>query len=548
MRISKLFDFGQTYFSFAAIISMLLATVPIPFALATEHPTGRSTTVTKPSPESTKPIKTAALDGTTGAAASKLVLVAGNLQAQIGGVTPGETVSAGSSTIAEVTIKYTGKRRSSDAELLLSAEGAKFMAISGRRIRVSKSGANRIARVRGLRRGKPRTVVVELSLGGGESLGGNLTKSLLSITLRPRRRSEQQTDSTILTWSVIDCATQFHGALQQLFNENGERLNVSLKSASAASRDFPGRWLFPVRLQTQKPKKKWVYEERTERKKVCTRSKSRRYRTSSGRVRRKRRCVAWTTRNVKRRVRVAVPVAEPSSAERQRIQSEMNLIRTATPFARARGAAQDLSKKGRFGFVSRRIATDLRTYLRQPKHPALCTGTSTMMDYLYGGASSFRGRIAQIAANSVNAHVPAEARVERLLDELMGEPGGHPGFGGAPLSVLQPEPKLQDRDAQLRALIDRIAELSLSQSHVALVKSQTETFAALRQFSRLIRKGAMAGYSKAVQTATHQALGMIEAAHYLRAANRRYANVNSALFGSIEAIRGAHAKHCVCGN
>ena len=92
-----------------------------------------------------------------------------------------------------------------------------------------------------------------------------------------------------------------------------------------------------------------------------------------------------------------------------------------------------------------------------------------------------------MAETSKQADAPARARLLELEDLLLKEPGGHPGFGGAPLSILAAMDLQDETDRNLKRLVDRVADHLFSPRQATLVRRHTDTYATLEQINRLLR-------------------------------------------------------------
>ena len=86
------------------------------------------------------------------------------MQGKITVLRTGHPFPVGGSAFAQIKISNTAKKKRADAELVLKAQTADILKVSGGRVQVRNSGGEHIARLTRITKGKPRIVVVELKL------------------------------------------------------------------------------------------------------------------------------------------------------------------------------------------------------------------------------------------------------------------------------------------------------------------------------------------------------------------------------------------------
>lgn len=286
-----------------------------------------------------------------------------------------------------------------------------------------------------------------------------------------------------------------------------------LKAGRTQDRARPGRWLFRPRIAVARSKR------------VCRRWQrvwdQRHWRWRS-------QCTRWLRiSNTKKR--------GPGLSK-----SDAKMFRFARGFVVARGSDPELSDKRHYGWVSQRVATDLRGYMKQDRHPAICTGAIELVGYFDKRMGDVRTRADKIAAYARDARRLAADKIEAVREAMRSDPGGHPGWGAAPLGLSH-----RDSEGPLKGLVVEAAMLVGQEDLVERVKQADDAFAALR-----LVKGRWQEVTKELSASTRTkletALAAIEAADYLDVVDAHYRNIAETIGGSLTAIRSAHAKHCRC--
>ena len=449
-------------------------------------------------------------------APAKEELIAGGIHAQLKPVDPGTTYPADSAVFAEITLTNRSGPKRIGAELVLEPEIAEIHAVAGTSVKTRDDGGQRIAAVPLLPQNRPRKVVVELRLrdAGAGSAESARRPNHLKITLRPTgSREAEASDSTTLSWPVLDCAGAFHEEIVRLRESRIKRMKPVLEAGRTQDRARPGRWLFrpPVAVtRTRRVCRRWVrvWDER--------------------RWRWRRRCARWSrvTRTVK-------PGAGLSKADGK-------IFRFARRFVTARGSDPELSKKRHFGWVSHRVATDLRGYVKQDRHPAICTGAVALVGYFDKRMGDVRTRADKIADHARKARQLAIDKLEAAREARRSDPGGHPGWGAMPLSLPH-----RDSAVPLKTLVVETAMLTGHQALLEEVKAAETAFAGLRAMKGAWKK-ATKDLPATTRTRLATALAAIEAADYLHVVAGHYRNIAETIGGSLTDIRSAHAKHCRC--
>lgn len=463
--------------------------------------------------------------------APKRELRAGSVQARLKAPGGAPRFAAESRVFAEITLSAVKPAKRADAELILEAEGAEILHVSGLKRPRKKSrrkqkqetppetasSQQRAVPVANLRRGKSRKITVELLLkGGGTGLERERdSTNRLKITLRAAGGEDDATDSAVLSWSVADCASGFYAELVSIRDRNAEAMGAALKAARSRSAGRPGSWLFAPPAY------------RSGRKRVCVRW-SRRW---SSRYKRYRSvCRRYRT------VRRAAPTVAGVTADQRAI------YRFASPYIRSRAVDRQLSRQQHHGWVSHRVAADLKGYLQQEKHPAICTGAIEFVDYFSERMQEVRERGGQFSAKLAQVGTLVPGLVADAREAVKADPGGHPGWGIAPLH-------LQGSGAE-RSPIDLIADLAALAGDAAPleeIRQADDVFAALKIMKSFERDGGLKPLSKTTRASVRHALSLIEAGDYIGTVHGHYAAIEQSIVGSLTAVRKAHSEHCTCG-
>ena len=446
----------------------------------------------------------------------KLELSAGGLRARLKFPGAGRKFSIGTPAFAEIMlINETGAKKAG-AEILLETEIAKINFVSGKQVKSIDSDSGTIAKITGLRKGKARKILVELALQGhdqGENEAANTTNTL-RITLRLTGGDGTVSDSTLVSWPVADCAGAFYSRIVSIREQNSPRMGPALKAAWRRDRQRPGRWLFKPPVSKSATKR------------VC--SRSRRY-WDPRRGRYRHRCTRYKT------VRRAGVTGTKVTREEQRV------FNFAAKWVRTRAIDPQLSSKRDFGWASQKVATDLRGYLKQDKHPAICTGVTEFVGYYIKRLSDFRKRAQLFTERLGTARKLAMARTAEAREAVKADPGGHPGWGALPLGV-----RAAANDRTLQDLVADLVVLGDGDPPLEEIRQAPNAFTALRKARKFVKDGGLGTLDKPAANAIRHALSLIEATDYIAAVAHHYTELDESIIGSLEAVQKAHGEHCNC--
>ncbi len=448
--------------------------------------------------------------------APKQELSAGAIRARLKLPGAGMQFSDGTPAFAEITLTNETSAKPVDAEILLETEIAEISFISGKRVGSTDTDGGKFATIKGLRKGKARKIFVELVLRGAARDENQTAQAAntLRITLRTASSDGNVSDSTVVAWPVADCAGAFYSQIVSIREQNSARIGPALKAAWRRDRQRPGRWLFKPPVSGSASKR------------VCARW--RRY-WDPRRGRYRARCTRYRT--VRRGGAAGVKVTK----------EERRLINFAAKWVRTRAIDPQLSTKQNFGWVSQKVAIDLRGYLKQDKHPAICTGVSEFVGYYTKRMADFRKRSELFSAHLAKARTLAFAKAAEAREAVKADPGGHPGWGAVPLSISTPE-----SGRTLESLIAGLVELGGGDAPGEEIRQAPSTFAALKSARKYVSDDGLSGLAKMARNSILHALSLIETADYIAAVAHHYSELDATIIGSLEAVQKAHGKHCTC--
>ncbi len=430
------------------------------------------------------------------APAVPIELKAGSIHATLTATPTSGRYSAGTSAFAQIRVSSeAATKRGLAAELVLEAGHGEIVGVTGAKADTDKAGGVQKVGLSGIRPGHDRSLLVEVRLRAAEGNPPNTLKLTLRTSAAGRRDKEgddaepssSHEDTTLLTWPVTDCAGGYMAALRQIGAEKGNRLRDIWRAASRPDKSMSRAWLFRPAI----PKRA-----------------ARRHNASPD---------------------VTASIAARDARE---IFVEAGRLLHA-------GYDPDL---GRYSETLDKTANDLRKYLSQDANPAICTGAVAFTNYYEGKLSPLRKRGEKLKALSASARQLARERADAIFEAARDLPLGHPGLGGATLATLRP---IEGRSNDPKAMVADLAEIAgLPDAFIADLRAADGPYAALRAVEDH-------GFDdtelpKETRADLRQALSSIEAAVLLDSFVARYDGFWDGFYGSLQAIRDAHGKNCVC--
>lgn len=411
----------------------------------------------------------------------------------------------GGSAFARIELKNTGKSRFAAAELNLQAETAEIVGVTGKKIDVSGDQKSRTLKAAKISKGKSSVLFVELALRETDSSSRNA----LNITLQsPQGPSE----SIRFEWDAVDCADGFYSEITKVRDGSGSGIEQALKAARKRDKSRPGRWLFSPRTASASRRGK------------CLKS-----------VRR------WNKRRGRHVYICTKFEAIASSSSPSSVPYEGRVYRFASRLVSARAIDRELAPTRDSGWATTRVAQNLQGFLNQKKNPALCTGPLKAFEYYDARLAGFLKRAETYDDMAAKSYALALLRTVEAIDASNADPGGHPGWGAAPLFAAS-----GNSEISLRQMIETIAKIPDGASIGEAVSAAPSVLDGLKALSQFMKSEVAKSIPKDTGQAMQRALGAIEAADYVTTVAGQYADLRHALAGSMTTLREAHASHCTC--
>jgi hypothetical protein len=440
-------------------------------------------------------------------------------------LTPAASYRAGQSVFFDVVVARRKGVRAKQIRLEIAAAGVSVTGPKG----VSTKTANDLTSV-DVPLGTRQKLMLEVKVAA--PLGPATQESRIAIRLREKEDGPVVGEGG-LAFIVTDCATAYHRALGTLYASREAIYAEVLKQVSAADESLPGEWLFAPRKRSKREvdgSRRVLLPPRAE----CRWSVN---------------TVDFSTRESKRLCKrwAIVDFGAPASVRSMPVIDEeaaANVVRRASIFVASRGAAGDFGKKGRLEWISRRILTDLRGYMQQSPHPAICTGVEVMTRYFVDNAVTLRKELDASSSSVETARRIAAQRLEALAMVLGREP--EEPATTASLSLVTPANAAPDDMPPVLDLLGQAGRLLLTDGRRLRLEATARSADKLALLHDLLAEPGGLAHSEAVQPYLADALTSLEAAVYLEAVDARYAGVGAAIFGSISDIEKTHATSCGC--
>ncbi len=324
------------------------------------------------------------------------------------------------------------------------------------------------------------------------------------------------------------CSAAYHAALGDLHAKRGDDLGRAAQVLRAADPALPGRWIYSQALFPGAKKNRPVAVERpcAERVKVA------------GRLR----CVRYEDAAAPEPPSELTVAPGPST-------EELRVLKALNDLVEARGGVPEVGGNGRFSWLAQRAASDLRLYISQPAHPALCSGGKDFAEFYGNTLKPLQKRIDDVGELSKKARALAVARVNdanTAETAAMSEPTKDaPAKPIVTIAIAA--------DAPLPALVADAIRSVVPAAAVTEVAGETTALAALRR-----AKGALVAAQVEAQggddqkardrvLAAGRAVRMLEAAAYGEIYVERYKRFSTDVLGTPQAIKAVHTQSCTCG-
>lgn len=336
------------------------------------------------------------------------------------------------------------------------------------------------------------------------------------------------------------CSRTYHGALTQLQSSRADGLGGIFKQMRTSDAALPGRWLFGSPPQNTRNKKIDLTRARVER--VCVEE-----RRVGGRLR----CQQFDERVV------------PSSEIGFRVAptaDEARVLKGLTDFVEGRGAIAEVGNNGRYSWLVQRMAQDLKIYISQPAHPALCSGGAELSEFYDVQLGPLHKRVQDIDGLVVRARDLALMRSREAL-----------GLRDVVRAQAAQSSEAALRVEELGAISRRASEgLSASTPVDALMKAVARTLLTEAEFSDLQSEGSVLAMVRRMRSnviglqdrvaagevpegmsvesidAAKRAFRMIEAAEVATLQRRAYQPFIDLVLSTPQSILNAHKASCTC--
>ncbi|MDX2265089.1 MAG: hypothetical protein NW215_08975 [Hyphomicrobiales bacterium] len=450
-------------------------------------------------------------------------LFAADLRAEVTDSGQSRPHALGSSAFASVRIKRDGvaqptkgKRKPAapglgGAQLLLAVEHGEIVGVTGEGLKTEADGPRSSVALPALRPGEETTVLIEVRLKPAETAA-----NALKITLKTQDAASDHAD---LRWSVRDCAGDYYRELQTIAGEGGAELSKVLADIRKPAEELKAPAVFRSAAASR----------------------------SSGRcVRYKRQWNPYEFGYSRVCVRYAAGEAPPTPVPGELSREDREALTRANALIRNGGADAKLARNGPLGWVSGKIAEDMRLYLTQPQHPALCTGAPQITAYYLKQSGGVKSHAEGVIALAAKVRVIAAAKAEEAKRAVEALRAGttstaSEGEGSAPIRVVHAPSGGDD----LRGLILALAEAGAAANAEAGAKiaAMDDELAMLAAVKEQIESGVI---EKPTADALRPALALIESAARMDVIRQRHEVLRTKFIGAIERVRGAYDKHCVC--
>jgi hypothetical protein len=425
------------------------------------------------------------------------VLRAGNLEALVETAGGSHSLEPSAVSFFEVMVRAPASPQGTQPQLVLTPQGGEAEVVAGKGIKIKRRGNEQVVTIPAGKAGTLRLTVELRPTGGVEDSFGR-REVRLAVALLADTGADAPRQETTFALPLADCGHRFHSALTAVYARQQSLLETGLAPMRQPIAGLPGRWLFVVDNKAAKP--------------------------PAGKPAKKLKLASWGP-------------------------DEAHILAAAGTVMANRGTAPAFARRGALEWISKRVMTDLALFMKQPAHPAICTGTGVMLDYFLQNSRSLRAAIGDTSMTSQVALEVARARTEAALAATPGSSDLVASNTVAAFEVaLMPQegPRLPD-DATAKDLAVAIATSRLDAGTAASVRQASDAIGALSVLARLRDDGALSGDAPGALEPILPALASIEIAAYLEIAAQHYARIDEAIFGTMRMIDRQHAAACVCG-
>lgn len=322
------------------------------------------------------------------------------------------------------------------------------------------------------------------------------------------------------------CATAYHAALGELAAKRGDDLGNAVSVLKAGDAAMPGRWLYSQALFPNSKRLLPAPVERpcAERVKVAGRF----------------RCIRWEG-GAEPEPPAELTITPQPSAE------ELRVLRALNDLVEARGGVPEVGSNGRYTWLALRATADLKAYVTQPAHPALCSGGKEFAEFYATTMKPLKKRIDDVGELAGRARALAMGRVREVAAfaqtaaSATTAEGAGKSIEGAPSA-----------DAAVQVLVVEAVRPVLSAEALGQIGHETTALAALRRAKGALIAAQVASAggddpkTREGVLAAGRAVRMLEAAAYGEMFVARYAKFTRDVLEVPGAVQKVHAGACTC--
>jgi hypothetical protein len=322
---------------------------------------------------------------------------------------------------------------------------------------------------------------------------------------------------------VTACSVAYHKTLSEIRDGFLTRTELAHRLLHDADPELPGRWLFTGSSSFSAPETAaaWTEDSRS-----CVAPLSRGARA---------RCKRWEVANSSQ---LAGQSASPLPVE-----GERRLLRSLAEFVRGRRAVPDRGGDAGLTWATRRVAGELKAYVAQPVHPALCSGAPEILDFYTGHFAGFRKHMKAAADLEAGAREFARARVA-AAKVAVPPPASPPGTTVVGFSA--PAFAFRGAGGIYPEMILETGAVLLPADQIAHIKAERTPLAMLTRAAEAMSMDSIREQPPHLRDLVTAAFRVIEAGVYAEILLGRYREVDAALVEMIERIREAHKTSCTC--
>ena len=353
------------------------------------------------------------------------------------------------------------------------------------------------------------------------------------------------------------CSAAYFTALGELRASRGEDLTNAIANMRAADPALPGRWIYSRGLLGKTFRDTHPIEiERpcVEKVKVAGRLRCARY--------------AGADASTEPPLPTELEITPAPTSD------ELRLLKAVADLVDGRGAIPDVGNNGRQTWLASRAASDLRLYVSQPEHPALCSGAKEVTEFYAASMKPLQKRVDDVAELAKRARLLAATRIAAVASAAMAPaaassvaappavvPPADAGKVPMPVAATPPAaptpppvPAAELARLPLTAMIAEAIRLVVPADMVEAVLKESTGLAALQRAKPaliLAQVEAQKSDDKAARErvlAAGRAVRMIEVVAYTEIYAERYRKFTATVLTLPREIQAAHTRTCTCGN